>query len=46
VFVGVYQNGGNYDDVICVVERPSVNTVLLRFGVAPAANSIRVVVIG
>jgi hypothetical protein len=46
VFVGVYQNGGNYDDVICDVERPSVNTVLLRFGVAPAANSIRVVVIG
>jgi hypothetical protein len=46
VFVGVYQNSGNYDDVICVVERPSVNTVLLRFGVAPAANSIRVVVIG
>jgi hypothetical protein len=46
VFVGVYQNTGNYDDVICDVERPNVNSVVLRFGVAPAANSIRVVVIG
>jgi hypothetical protein len=46
VLVGVYQNGGNYDDVICVVERPSPDSVILRFGVAPAANSIRVVVIG
>ena len=46
VFVGVYQNTGNYDDVICDVERPNVNTVVLRFGIAPAANSIRVVVIG
>jgi hypothetical protein len=46
VFVAVYQNGGNYDDVICDVERPNVNSVVLRFGVAPAANSIRVVVIG
>ena len=46
VFVGVYQNSGNYDDVICDVERPNANSVVLRFGVAPAANSIRVVVIG
>lgn len=46
VFVGVYQNTGNYDDIICDIERPSVNSVVLRFGVAPAANSIRVVVIG
>ena len=46
VFVGVYQNSGNYDDVICDVERPNDNSVLLRFGTAPAANSIRVVVIG
>jgi len=46
VFVGVYQNTGNYDDVICDVERPNNNSVVLRFGVAPAANSIRVVVIG
>jgi hypothetical protein len=46
VFVGVYQNSGNYDDVICDVERPNTNSVVLRFGAAPAANSIRVVVIG
>jgi hypothetical protein len=46
VFVGVYQNSGNYDDVICDVERPNTNSVVVRFGVAPAANSIRVVVIG
>ncbi len=46
VFVGVYQNSGNYDDVMCDVERPNVNSVVLKFGVAPAANSIRVVVIG
>jgi hypothetical protein len=45
-FVGVYQNSGNYDDIICDVERPNANAVVLRFGVAPAANSIRVVVIG
>jgi len=46
VFVGVYQNSGNYDDIICDVERPNTNSVVVRFGVAPAANSIRVVVIG
>ena len=46
VFVGVFQNTGNYDDIICDVERPNANSVVLRFGVAPAANSIRVVVIG
>jgi len=46
VVVGVYQNSGNYDDIICDVERPNANSVVLRFGVAPAANSIRVVVIG
>jgi len=46
VFVGVYQNSGNYDDVICDVERPNANSVVVRFGAAPAANSIRVVVIG
>ncbi len=46
VFVGVYQNSGNYDDVICDVERPNVNSVVVKFSVAPAANSIRVVVIG
>ena len=46
VVVGVYQNFGNYDDIICDVERPNANSVVLRFGVAPAANSIRVVVIG
>jgi hypothetical protein len=46
VSVGVYQNSGNYDDVICDVERPSVNSVLLRFGAAPTSNSIRVVVMG
>jgi hypothetical protein len=46
VIVGVYQNTGNYDDIICDVERPNANSVVLRFGVAPAANSIKVVVIG
>jgi hypothetical protein len=46
VVVGVYTNSGNYEDVICDVERSSADVVVLRFGVAPAANSIKVVVIG
>ncbi len=46
VVVGVYQNTSNYDDIICDVERPNDNSVVLRFGIAPAANSIRVVVMG
>jgi hypothetical protein len=46
VFVGVYQNAGNYDDVICHVERISTNSVVVKFGTAPAEDSIRVVVIG
>jgi len=46
VVVSVFQNTGSYDDIICDVERPNDNSVVLKFGVAPAANSIRVVVIG
>ncbi len=46
VIVGVYQNSGNYDDIICDVERPNADSVVLRFGIAPVANSIRVVVMG
>jgi hypothetical protein len=36
--VSVYTNAAPYDDVICDVERTSVNTVTVRFGTAPAAN--------
>ena len=46
VTVEVMTNSGNYDTVICDVERTSVNAVRLTFAVAPTSNQYRVVVLG
>ena len=46
VTVGVYLNSGTYEEVECDIEHTSVNTVTIRFAVAPAANAYRVVVHG
>jgi hypothetical protein len=44
VGVTVYRNGTPWDDVVCDVERPSVNAVRLRFSAAPTSNQFRVLV--
>lgn len=46
VQVEVFRNSGNYDTVLCDVERTSVNAVRLTFAAAPASNAFRVVVMG
>lgn len=46
VTVGVYLNSGTFEEVIPDIEHPTVNTVIIRFAVAPATNSYRVVVHG
>lgn len=46
VAVAVYKNGATYDEVLCDVRRPTVNTVELEFASAPASNEYVVVVIG
>jgi hypothetical protein len=46
VVVAVYRNSTPWDTVDCDMERTTVNTVTLRFAVAPAANEYRAVVIG
>lgn len=42
----VMRNAGNFDDVGCDQERPDVNTLRLKFAVAPAAAALRVVILG
>lgn len=44
VTVEVYRNSGNYDTVLCEVQRPSTNAVQLLFDTAPATNAFRVVI--
>lgn len=44
VNVEVYRNSGNYDTVLCDVERTSVNAVRLTFASPPASNAFKVVV--
>lgn len=44
VGVTVCRNATPWDDVICDVERPSVNAVRLRFSAAPTSNQFRVLV--
>lgn len=44
VTVEVFRNSGNFDDVICEMQRTSVNAVTLVFDTAPAANAYRVLV--
>jgi hypothetical protein len=45
VAVEVYRNSGNYDSVLCDVERTSVNAVRLTFVSAPSSNAYSVVVV-
>lgn len=44
VQVQVYLNSGNYDEVICEVER-GLNAVTLIFNTAPASNAMRAVIL-
>lgn len=44
VMVEVVTNSGNYDTIICEVQRTSTNAVKLVFGVAPTENQYRVLV--
>jgi hypothetical protein len=46
VIVSLYENSGTYAEVICDVEHTTVNTVTLRFSVAPTSNQYRVAVQG
>lgn len=46
VVVMVYRSTTPWDEVLCDVEMTSVNTITLRFAVAPTTNQFRVVVIG
>lgn len=46
VSVTLYENSGTYAEVICDVEHTTVNTVTLRFSVAPTSNQYRVAVQG
>lgn len=45
VVVEVYDNA-SFESVLCDVARPTVNRVTVAFAVAPAANALRVVVVG
>jgi hypothetical protein len=45
VQVEVFRNSGNFDTVICDVERTSVNAVRLTFATAPALNAFAYVIL-
>ena len=44
VMVEVIRNSGNYDTVVCDVERTSTSVVTLIFGTAPTSNQYRVLI--
>jgi hypothetical protein len=46
VAVEVFRNSAPFDTIDCDVERPTNNTVLLRFATAPSTNEYAVVVLG
>jgi hypothetical protein len=46
VTINVYPTSGQYDNIICDMQRPTVNTVVLVVTPAPASNSLRVVIVG
>lgn len=46
VYVSIYKNSGNYEEVIAEVRHTDANTITVVFASAPAANEYRVVVIG
>lgn len=45
VLVQVYQTSGAFEQIACDVSLPSLNVVRLNFSMAPATNSLRVVII-
>jgi hypothetical protein len=44
VQVEVFRNSGNFDTILCDIDRISVNAVRLTFAAAPASNAFRAVV--
>jgi hypothetical protein len=46
VTINVYPTSGQYDNIICDMQRPTVNTVVLVVTPAPASNSLRAVIVG
>jgi hypothetical protein len=44
VQVEVFRNSGNYDTIICEVQRTSTSAVKLVFGVAPSSNQFRCII--
>lgn len=46
VIVGVHRATTPWDEVLCDVEMTSVNTVTLRFAVAPTTDQFRAVIVG
>jgi hypothetical protein len=46
VHVEVYKNSGNFDSILCDVQRTSVNQVTLVFASAPASNALNAVILG
>lgn len=46
VNVECFENSGNYQSVLCDVERTSVNAVRLTFAAAPTSNAITVNILG
>jgi len=46
VFVSVFANSGNYDDVEVEIRRPTVNAVEIKLLTPPGNNALRVVIIG
>lgn len=46
VGVAVYRNSGNYDEIMCDIERTTTNSVTVKFASAPTSNQFRVVIVG
>ena len=46
ICVNVYRNSAPYDNVLVDIERDTLNSIQVRFGVAPSSNAFRVVVTG
>lgn len=46
VEVEIFLNSGNYDSVMCDVQRTSINAVTLVFSSAPASNALRATILG
>lgn len=46
VNVNVFRNSGNRDDILCDIERTTLNAVRLTFASAPSSNQFHAVVLG